>query len=70
MAASFRVRTGEMEIAAPVSMFPYPPLAVTSSAFQYDISTLANRFVFLPAGAWSSGPPIRMIVNWEGLLKR
>ena len=70
MTAPVKVKGAELEPGAIVALFPYPQLAVTSSAYQYDVSPNGNRFVFLRASAWSVGPPLRMVVNWEGLLKR
>ena len=70
VSAKVRVRGEEIEIAGSDALFPHPALAATSSAYQYDISPDGDRFVFLPAGTRSSGTPVRIILNWEGLLKR
>jgi Tol biopolymer transport system component len=69
MSAAVKVQGDEFVSAAPVAIMPLPWLPFTFSGYLYDVSPRGDRVLFIRTSTTRGSTPIRMILNWEGLLK-
>jgi dipeptidyl aminopeptidase/acylaminoacyl peptidase len=70
MSVAVRTQGDEFAAGAPVPIMPLPRLPYTFSGYLYDVSPSGDRVVFIRINATLGNPPVRVILNWEGLLKR
>jgi eukaryotic-like serine/threonine-protein kinase len=61
---------GEFMAAAPVPLMPMPRLPWAFSGYLYDVSPRGDRVLLTRINPHVGTPSVRVILNWEGLLKQ
>ena len=69
MSVPVAIASSEVKTGAPRALFRHPPLPPIATSYEYDVSPRGDRFVFTQTRARSGVPPVRLILNWEALLK-
>lgn len=70
MIVAVKTQGEEFVAGAPVPIMPLPRLPYTFSGYLYDVSPKGDRVIFIRINATLGNPPLRVILNWEELLKR
>jgi eukaryotic-like serine/threonine-protein kinase len=71
MSAAVKVRGEEVIADTPVPVMQLPRLPYTFTGYLYDVSPRGDRIAVIRVSTTrGTSPPIRVILNWEGLLRR
>jgi len=70
MSVAVKTQGDEFVAGTPAEIMPLPRLPYTFSGYLYDVAPRGDHVVFIRVNADLGNPPLRVILNWEGLLKQ